>query len=166
MKSFRRWLLGLGFLAVLSALGYIFVAFYPYIFAREVHGLILSVDPVQLNASLMHQPDRVSPQLFSFAIAIREDTGEIVTASAEDRQWSAAQRGLCVEAVFYPYPPWKLMKAGNFFNARLDRLYECPEKAHLLPKLQESTNGSSEPSVPTRETVPAPESSPEVTPTN
>lgn len=71
----------------------------------------------------------MNPQLFSFAIAIRTDDGEIVTASTEDRQWAAALQGRCVTAQYYPYPPWKLAKGGTYFNARLDRQYECPERA-------------------------------------
>lgn len=135
-RTMKRFVLTLFFFVVLLGAMYGFVQFYPYIFSRNVHGVIMSVDRVQLNVSLMQGgqagDDKINPQLFSFAIAIREDNGEIITASAEDRQWAAAQRGLCAEAVFYPYPPWKVMKSGTYFNARLDRLYECPDKAANL----------------------------------
>ena len=64
-------------------------------------------------------------QLFSFAVAVRQKDGAIITASSEDRQWSIARKGYCVEAKFYPYPPWQLDKAGTFFNARMIHLAEC-----------------------------------------
>ena len=62
---------------------------------------------------------KISPELFSFAVAIRTPDGEVHTASAEDRQWAAVTEGLCVKAKFFPYPPWKLEKAGTFYGARL-----------------------------------------------
>lgn len=134
MRTMRRLLYTILFFVLLFGLGYVFVEFYPFIFSRKVHGVIVSVDRVQLNVSLMQATDeKVNPQIFSFAIAVREASGEIVTASAEDRQWAAANKGLCVEAVFYPYPPWKVMKSGTYFNARLDRLYECPPGMNTLP---------------------------------
>lgn len=120
--------------------GYIFVEFYPFIFSRKVSGVLVSVERLQLNVSLMQTSEQtVNPQLYSFALAIREDSGEIVAASAEDRQWAAATKGNCVEAVFYPYPPWKVMKAGTYYNARLDRLSDCPDKAAQALRSQEVT---------------------------
>lgn len=129
-----------------------FVNYYPFIFSRKVNGVLMSVDRVQLNVSLMQSGgERVDPTLFSFAVAIREDSGEIVTASAEDRQWAAAQKGFCAEATYYPYPFWKVMKSGTYFNARLDRLYECPEKAaKVLPQL----NGAAPTATPASELQP------------
>lgn len=95
-------------------------------------GVLTSSERVQLNVALMQtssSTDTMNPQFFSFAVAIRTDDGEIITASAEDRQWAAAQIGRCVTATFYPYPPWRLEKSGTYSNARLDRMYECPERA-------------------------------------
>ncbi|MCB9027485.1 MAG: hypothetical protein H6625_14295, partial [Bdellovibrionaceae bacterium] len=66
--------------------------------------------------------------LFSFAIAIRNVNGDIVTASTEDRQWAVAKVGQCVQAKVFPYPPWDLEKAGTFFGARLKNLSDCNPK--------------------------------------
>lgn len=118
---------------ILLALGLGFIKWYPYIFSVKVDGVLQKVERVQLNVSLMqttgNMSEAMNPQLFSFAVAIRTDNGEIVTASAEDRQWAAAQIGNCVTATYYPYPPWQLDKSGTYHNARLDRQYECPERA-------------------------------------
>ena len=60
------------------------------------------------------------------AVAIRDGkSGEVMTASAEDRQWAVAQPGQCVEARLLRYPPWKLEKAGTFYGARLLKLSDC-----------------------------------------
>ena len=64
-------------------------------------------------------------QMFSFAVAIKDSHGEIVTASSEDRQWSVVEKGQCAEALYFPYPPWALDKAGTYYGARLTRLYDC-----------------------------------------
>lgn len=63
-------------------------------------------------------------------MAIKDETsGEIFTASSEDRQWAAVQgEGLCAEAKFFPYPPWQLDKAGTYHGARLLKLWNCSEK--------------------------------------
>lgn len=111
---------------VLGLAGVIYYKFYSYIFKRHVKGVVESVERVNLDVALMQSSGtKVNPALFSFSVAIRESTGEIVTASAEDRQWAVAQKGQCVEATVYPYPPWELMKGGTFYNARLDRLSDC-----------------------------------------
>lgn len=103
---------------------------YSVIFSRTVVGEVMSVERVELPIALMTRPGmNITPQAFSFAIGIKEsETGEIVTASAEDRQWAVVQPGQCAEAVFLPYPPWHFTKKGTYFGARLLRLYECPKK--------------------------------------
>ena len=119
------------FLAVifLMAATTIFFKYYSYLFSRHVVGIVESVERVQVNISVMQQNvgDKMNPGLFSFSVAIRLPDGEIVTASAEDRQWAVVQKGICAEATFYPYPPWEVMKGGTYFNARLDKLYDCPK---------------------------------------
>lgn len=136
MKTLTWVLFSFALICIGAVTTYGLINYWPYIFSRKVTGVLLSVDRVQVNVSLMQgSGEKLDPTLFSFAVAIREDTGEIVTASAEDRQWAAAQRGLCAEATYYPYPPWQVMKSGTYFNARLDRLFECPEKAASLPPI-------------------------------
>ena len=136
MASVKRYLKAILILLVIAILGYSFVNFYSVLFARRVVGRIEKVERVQLNVALMQTSaptknnDNIPNSLYSFAVAIRDDSGEIVTASAEDRQWAVAQAGQCAEAKFYPYPPWQLDKAGTYFGARLLKLHDCSQDAH------------------------------------
>lgn len=133
MRAIGQYLKVMTGFVLLFFIGYFFIQFYPYIFAKDIDGVLQKVERVELNVSLMQTTgdmnQRMNPQFFSFAVAIRTDDGEIMTASAEDRQWAAAQTGYCVTARFYPYPPWNFNKAGTYYNARLDRQYECPERS-------------------------------------
>ena len=130
MKALKRSLLLMGVLVFLLLGAIVFVKYYSFIFSRRVKGVIVKVERVQLEVTLMQaQPGPVNPQLYSFAVAIKEASGEIVTASAEDRQWAVAQEGQCAEAVYYPYPPWKFDKANTYFGARLEKLSDCQGQA-------------------------------------
>lgn len=105
------------------------VRFYSYIFAHKIVGKIVKVERVsQPEAIIANGAAIPATQLFSFAVAIQDEKGEIHTASSEDRQWAVAQSGLCAEAKFFPYAPWHLDKAGTYYGARLLRLYECKSK--------------------------------------
>lgn len=125
MKSVKLILVGL----ILVGIGSIFVKYYSFIFSRRVVGTIEKIERVQLNVALMQTTgapnEKLNSELYSFAVAIKQADGEIVTASAEDRQWAVAQQGQCAEAVYYPYPPWKFEKANTYFGARLEKLTEC-----------------------------------------
>jgi len=129
VKSLFLVLFSFGLLVLIGSL---FVQNYSIIFSRRVVGQIVDVKKIDTNIALMQisgqQQDKVNPQLYSsYAVAIKEKTGEIVTASAEDRQWEVAKPGNCAEAVYYPYPPWKLEKANTYFGARLEKLTECSQ---------------------------------------
>ena len=102
--------------------------FYPYIFAREVKGKIVGVTKVNPQSTIIGSGASISDaQMFSFAVAVKDmKDGEIVTGSSEDRQWAVAKEGLCVDAKFFPYPPWQLANADTYFNVRLIKLYDCP----------------------------------------
>lgn len=102
---------------------FVYVQYYSFLFSRSVSGEV--VDVVRVTEPQAIVGTLSAPQLFSFAIAIKEPSGEIVTSSSEDRQWAVVRQGMCVEAVYYPYPPWNLSKAGTFYNARLIKLMEC-----------------------------------------
>lgn len=98
--------------------------FYSFIFARTVTGKIVGVERVIQNNTIVSSSN---PQVFSFAIAIKDEkSGEIVTGSSEDRQWAVAHSDHCAEAKFFPYPPWNLTRAGTYFGVRLIRLEDCP----------------------------------------
>ncbi len=105
------------------------LANYSVIFSRTVVGEVTGVERIELPVALMAQSGAdVAGKMFSFAIGIKDaQTGEIYTASSEDRQWAVAQAGQCAEAVYLPYPPWDLTKKGTYFGARLIRLFECPK---------------------------------------
>lgn len=108
-----------------------FFNYYSYIFAKTVIGEVTAVERVLTPMAILTQPSTSPPpaQIFSFAVAIKDNaTGEIFTASSEDRQWAAVEKGFCAEAKFFPYPPWQLDKSGTYYGARLLRLYDCKNK--------------------------------------
>jgi hypothetical protein len=113
----------------LSFIIYSLVSYWPYIFSKKVEGNVVKVEKLMDPIAVMTGGEP-SNKVFSFAVAIRnESTGEIFTASTEDRQWAAVQgEGLCAEAKFFPYPPWKLDKSGTYFGARLIKLWNCTDK--------------------------------------
>ena len=100
------------------------VNYYPYIFAKNITGEILEVERVTPPGMIVGS-GVTAAQMFSFAVMIKAQDGELYHASSEDRQWSIAKKGYCVEAKFYPYAPWSLDKAGTWFNARLTKVMEC-----------------------------------------
>lgn len=130
MARFTRAMMFLMVFLIVILVGWGIVYFYPYIFSREVKGTIIKVERVDMNAAVLQMDPSVpiNARVFSFAIAIKEDSGEIVTASSEDRQWAVVQEGQCAEAVYYPYPPWKLDKADTYYGARLIKLMDCQQK--------------------------------------
>lgn len=108
-------------------LGYAFVEGYSYIFQKRIKGEVVGVERVNVPMTVLATDNSpMNSQIFSFAIALRDDkTNEIFTASAEDRQWAVVQKGQCAEVTIFPYPPWQLKKGGTYFNARLDKLFDC-----------------------------------------
>lgn len=128
MKFLKSALIWITALAVIALASYIFVNYYGYIFKKKITGRIDRVERVQVNVALMQGgpgDNKLSSELYSFAVAIKDDKGEIWTASSEDRQWAAVTPGLCAESEFFPYPPWNLQKSGTYHNARLTRMWVC-----------------------------------------
>lgn len=104
--------------------------YYPYVFAKNVNGEVVSVERVSQPGAIFASGAAIpASQIYSFAIAIKDQNGEIHTASTEDRQWAVAQAGQCAEAKYLRYPFWEFDKSGTFFGARLLRLYDCPKGA-------------------------------------
>ena len=123
MKKIIGWIIAF-FVLVLA--GVICIQFYSYLFSRNVRGVIVGVKRVTQAQVILGGDKPIPPeQSFSFAVAIKEQNGEIVTASSEDRQWDVVKEGQCAEAKYYPYPPWNLDKAGTYHGARLLKLSEC-----------------------------------------
>ncbi len=112
---------------VLALGGFISIKYYSYVFAKRVRGQIMRVEKVAPEGAIITsgRDTQLPSQLFSFAVAIRDDKGEIHTASSEDRQWAVAEVGQCVEAKFFPFPFWQFDKANTYFGARLERLFDC-----------------------------------------
>jgi hypothetical protein len=115
-------------LIIVAAGAFLTVRYYSYIFAKTVTGEIVKVERVNQNEAIITGRPVAPMQMFSFAVAIRDDQGEIHTASSEDRQWAVAQEKQCATAKFFPYPPWDLDKSGTYHGARLVRLFDCQKK--------------------------------------
>ncbi len=114
-------LIGLGTWAV--------IANYSVVFSHTVIGEVVDVVRIELPVTLVTKSEAdFNSKVFSFAVGIKDQkTGEIHTASSEDRQWAVVHKGNCVEAVYLPYPPWDFRKKGTYFGARLIRLLDkCP----------------------------------------
>lgn len=126
MKIILKWVL---VLAAVFTLSISFVLYYSFIFSRKVKGVVVDVQKVEMSNAIVSRIGRNEsgdlPYLHSFAIAVKEDSGEIVTASSEDRQWAVVKAGQCVEAKYFPYPPWNLEKSGTYYGARLTKLEDC-----------------------------------------
>jgi hypothetical protein len=111
---------------VVVGMGYIFIHFYEYIFAKNVEGELVEVARVTQATAIIGSDQPLSTaQMYSYAISIEDSTGHIYTASSEDRQWAAAPKGYCAKVRLFPYPPWDLSKADTYHNARLIELINC-----------------------------------------
>jgi hypothetical protein len=124
MASFKKFVYLLLALIFLAGGGLILQNNYSLIFSKHVTGEIVDVQRVNSNLAVVGAGSG-DLGLFSFAVAIRDSDGRIHTASSEDRQWAVAKQGFCVDAIFYPYPPWNFEKAGTYMNARMIQLRDC-----------------------------------------
>lgn len=98
-------------------------------FKKRIIGEIVAVERVNDALIVAGGSQPINSQVFSFSVGIKDmKTGEIHMASSEDRQWAAVQKGNCVVAAYFPYPPWMLSKANTNHNARLLRNYENCEQ--------------------------------------
>lgn len=99
---------------------WVFIFNWPFVFKKRIVGHLATVERVGTEIIVDNRTGSIPPQAFSFSIAIQDlKTGEIHMASSEDRKWAAAQKGNCVVAAYYPYPPWKINKGTTDYNARL-----------------------------------------------
>lgn len=105
---------------------WIFIFNWSFVFKKKVIGEVTAVQKVEgMLTVITNSTEPVNPQAFSFSIAIRDlKTSEIHMASSEDRKWAAVQKGNCVVAAYFPYPPWNLKKGTTDHNARLLRNFE------------------------------------------
>lgn len=131
MKKIVFVVLLIGLLSVSSFFG---VKYYSYLFAKVIVGEVFRVERVSPADSIIASKNTPASQLFSFSVAMRDSKGEIHVATTEDRQWAVVSPGQCAEARFFRYPPWQLDKAGTFFGARLERLFECDAGTGVDPR--------------------------------
>jgi len=129
-KIIRRFLIAVCLILV----GWIVIDKYEWVFSKIVVGEIMEVERFQPPA-VLNSP-MTPEQMFSVAVMVRAENGEIYSSSSEDRQWAVAKRGYCVEARFYPYPPWNFDKADTYHNARLIRV--LPDCKRLSPPREPS----------------------------
>lgn len=120
----------------LGLIGFVLVNYYSFIFSKKIEGQVFEIRRVNQPNLVVGNASYVNPGVMhSYAVAIRTLKGEIITASGEDRKWEVVQRGICVNATFYPYPPWNLEKGGTYFNARLNEMKECSAEYKALTDL-------------------------------
>lgn len=128
-------------MGLLVVVGLIFtlVQFYSVIFAKTVVGRIENVARVTEVTAILGNRQVPESQIYSFSVSVRQPSGEMLTATSEDRQWAVAKAGQCVKAKYFPYPPWDFEKAGTYFNARLLSLVECGSPAAMELGIDTST---------------------------
>lgn len=142
MKAMTQALRKLLIVLVIACLLWFVLANYSAVFSKKIKGEVLEVERVTQPTAIIGNGAMTPEQMFSFAVMIRAFDGTIYSASSEDRQWAVAKKGYCVEARFYPYPPWNLEKADTYFNARLVRAFECQREAPGDWKPQAGAAGS------------------------
>lgn len=137
-------------LVILGVIGTLTVVYYPWLFGKTVDGEIMEVERVTMPDMVVGSVNKF--QMHSYAVLIKDKTGEMYTSSSEDRRWQVAKKGMCVVSLFYRHPPWRLQSAGAFYNARVKRIYDCPEKEKTSP----APNDSKAPEVPEKSAPSAP----------
>jgi len=124
---------------------------YSFLFSKKVIGPIVEIDRVAPQDMILNsrQPDPLL--VHTFAIAIKDQSGDIFTASTTDERWAIARRGFCVEARFWPYPPWDFARFGTYQNAQLLQLRDC--KSMNLPDLISAAMPVATPAAPSAPTA-------------
>lgn len=122
-----KWIRRLGFVIAIAAITTLVIMNYSWVFSKRVKGEVIEIERVTEPTAILGNKIK-DEQIHSYAMAIRDEKGTIHTASGEDRQWSVVKKGYCVEALFYPYPPWDLDKGNTYFNARVLSMSDCAAK--------------------------------------
>ncbi len=132
MKALKKWLLSILIFVGIVLVASVYLVYYSYFHSRTVTGPVSGVKQLLENTAFVAGAHDPSTKIYSFAVGVKDlKTQEIVTGSTEDRQWGVVKDGQCVEAIFFPYPPWNLQKAGTYFNVRVQKLYDTCD---ALPK--------------------------------
>ncbi len=132
MKALKKWLLSILIFMGIVLMASVYLVYYSYFHSRTVVGPVSGVKQLLENTAFVAGSADPSTKIYSFAVGVKDTkTQEIVTGSSEDRQWGVVKDGQCVEAIFFPYPPWNLQKAGTYFNVRVQKLYDTCD---VIPK--------------------------------
>ena len=138
LQIIKKWLIVLmGFGLVVWIFGFN----WSFVFKKRVIGEVVAAERVNTAtvAVVSNSQEPLNSQVFSFSVGIKNpQTGEIYMASSEDRQWAAVQKGNCVVAVYFPYPPWQLSKASTSHNARLLKNFTSCEQMPSQDSVWES----------------------------
>jgi hypothetical protein len=140
VKSVVGWFVSV--LCVVAIFAFV-ITNWSWVFAKRVHGEIINVERVTNPTAILGKA--TDSQIHSYAMLIQNEAdGLLYTASSEDRQWQVAEKGYCVDATLYVYPPWNLEKSGTYFNARINQLFRCAGKdlpsANPLPATPPTTH--------------------------
>lgn len=119
-------------LVVVGLVGFVLVNWYSFIFAKTVVGVVTGVERVEAPMTVItNNGANLANQVFSFAVAVKDtNSGEIFTASTEDRRWAVVKVHQCAVVKFLPYPPWSLSRSGAYFGARVIQVYDCGDVPH------------------------------------
>jgi hypothetical protein len=139
MKKFKSILSSVVASLFIGLIIWTFVFNWSFIFKKRVVGEIATVERVSDGFIITGATNESIPsKAFSFSVAIKDlNTGEIHMASSEDRKWAAAEKGNCVIAAFYPYPPWALSKGTTDYNARLIQNFQSCDTVEKNPSFWE-----------------------------
>lgn len=125
MKALGKWLVRILIFVGILVMASVYMIYYSYFHSRTVVGPVSGVKQLLENTAFLAGSQDPSSKIYSFAVGVKDTkTQEIVTGSSEDRQWGVVKDGQCVEAIFFPYPPWNLQKSGTYFNVRVHKLYD------------------------------------------
>tara|TARA_B110001454_G_C12723156_1_gene435787 strand:- start:16030 stop:16431 length:402 start_codon:yes stop_codon:yes gene_type:complete len=132
MKALGKWLVRILIFVGILVVASVYMVYYSFFHARTVVGPVSGVKQLLENTAFVAGSQDPSSKIYSFAVGVKDlKNHEIVTGSSEDRQWGVVKDGQCVEAKFFPYPPWNLQKAGTYFNVRVQKLYD---NCDVIPK--------------------------------
>jgi hypothetical protein len=132
-KTFRNVVIVLALIGAVT----IVILNYSFLFSKKVIGPIVEIDRVAPQDMILNSRQADPMLTHTFAVAIKDQSGDIFTSSSTDERWAVARKGMCVEARFWPFPPWDFARFGTFRHAQLLQLRDC--KALNLPDLVPET---------------------------
>lgn len=148
MKTFKIVVVMVVLFVFVAIVAAAVVNYYHIIFARKVTGEVISVQKVDASVDVIaSKPGEPLPnKMFSWAVAVEDQiTKEIYVSSSEDRRWATLEKGNCVTAKFFPYPPWRLDRSGAYFDARVITFKKVCDGKEEVPKEEPAKDQPAEP---------------------